>query len=69
CLLCSKCHEKVKAVQRAWQEEFHNKNWADRRTANHMIDYKLCSRVMDGFQNRLTAILVKDGGHFEPLYQ
>ncbi|GBN48823.1 1-phosphatidylinositol 4,5-bisphosphate phosphodiesterase gamma-1 [Araneus ventricosus] len=52
----AKCHENVKAVQRVWEEEFHNwKNWPDKRTIN------VCSHVMDGFQNRLTAVLVKEG--------
>ncbi|GFR07922.1 t-complex protein 1 subunit delta [Trichonephila clavata] len=37
-------------------------------TAVDTIDSEACSRVMVGFQNRLTAVLVKDGGHFEPLY-
>ncbi|GFS53505.1 t-complex protein 1 subunit delta [Nephila pilipes] len=37
-------------------------------TAVDTIDREACSRVMVGFQNRLTAVLVKDGGHFEPLY-
>ncbi|GFU34605.1 hypothetical protein NPIL_408111 [Nephila pilipes] len=37
-------------------------------TAVDTIDSEACSRVMVGFQNCLTAILVKDGGHFEPLY-
>ncbi|GBN57618.1 hypothetical protein AVEN_135705-1, partial [Araneus ventricosus] len=65
----AKCHENVKAVQRAWKEEFHNRNWPEKRTAVHTIDCEVCSRVMDRFQNRLTAVLVKEGGHFEPLYQ
>ncbi|GBL95565.1 hypothetical protein AVEN_54161-1 [Araneus ventricosus] len=26
------CHENVKEVQWAWQEEFHKKNWPDKRT-------------------------------------
>ncbi|GBM24720.1 hypothetical protein AVEN_141797-1 [Araneus ventricosus] len=60
CLLCSKCHENVKAVQRAWQEEFHNKNWPDKRIAVHTIDSEVCSRVIDGLQNRITAVLVKE---------
>ena len=37
-------------------------------TAVDTIDSEACSRVMVGFQNRLTAVLVKDGGHFESLY-
>ncbi|GFU50981.1 t-complex protein 1 subunit delta [Nephila pilipes] len=37
-------------------------------TAVDTIDSEACSRVMVGFQNHLTAVLVKDGGHFEPLY-
>ncbi|GFS63289.1 retrovirus-related Pol polyprotein from type-1 retrotransposable element R2 [Nephila pilipes] len=37
-------------------------------TAVDTIDSEACTRVMVGFQNRLTAVLVKDGGHFEPLY-
>ncbi|GBM10334.1 hypothetical protein AVEN_131073-1 [Araneus ventricosus] len=69
CLLCSKCHENVKAVQRAWQEEFHNQNWSEKRTAVHTIDCEVCSRVLDGFQNCLTAVLAKEGDHFELLYQ
>ncbi|GBM01875.1 hypothetical protein AVEN_218993-1 [Araneus ventricosus] len=36
-------------------------------TAVHTIDSKVCSRVMDGFQNCLSALLVKEGGHFESL--
>ncbi|GBL97689.1 hypothetical protein AVEN_248643-1 [Araneus ventricosus] len=28
----AKCHENVNAVQRAWQEEFYEKNWSDKRT-------------------------------------
>ncbi|GBM89349.1 hypothetical protein AVEN_136443-1 [Araneus ventricosus] len=65
CLLLemAKCHENIKAVQRVWEEEFHNKNWPDKRTIN------VCSHVMDGFQNRLIAVLAKDGGHFNPLYR
>ncbi|GBN49251.1 hypothetical protein AVEN_272101-1 [Araneus ventricosus] len=30
-------------------------------TAVHTIDSKVCSRVMDGFQNRFIAVLVKEG--------
>ncbi|GFT77392.1 t-complex protein 1 subunit delta [Nephila pilipes] len=37
-------------------------------TAVDTIDSEASSRVMVGFQNRLTAVLVKDGGHFEPFY-
>ncbi|GBM06293.1 hypothetical protein AVEN_208978-1 [Araneus ventricosus] len=71
----TKCQENVKAVQQAWQEEFHNKNWPRTSFAVHTIDSEVCSRVMDGFQNRLTVVLVKEevlrethdrasGGHF-----
>ncbi|GBO37908.1 hypothetical protein AVEN_16982-1 [Araneus ventricosus] len=38
-------------------------------TAVHAIDSEVCSRVMNGFQNRLTALLVKEDGHFERFYQ
>ncbi|GBN82656.1 hypothetical protein AVEN_206709-1 [Araneus ventricosus] len=41
----------------------------DCRLTVHTIDCEVCSHVMDGFQKRLTAVLVKEGGHFEPLYQ
>ncbi|GBN08286.1 hypothetical protein AVEN_98932-1 [Araneus ventricosus] len=58
----AKCHENVKEVQRAWQEEFHNKKWPDKRTIN------VCSRGIDGFTNLLTAVLVEEGGQFEPIY-
>ncbi|XP_054713645.1 uncharacterized protein LOC129223103 [Uloborus diversus] len=37
-------------------------------TAVETIDSEAHSRVMVGFQKRLTAVLVKDGGHFKPLY-
>ncbi|GBN42977.1 hypothetical protein AVEN_7093-1 [Araneus ventricosus] len=65
----AKCHENVKAVQRAWQEEFHNKNWSDKRSVVHTINSKVSSRVMNVFRSHLTALLVKEGGHFEPLHQ
>ncbi|GBL73903.1 hypothetical protein AVEN_230847-1 [Araneus ventricosus] len=32
------------------------------------IHNEVSSRLMDGFQNRLIAIFVKEGGHFETLY-
>ncbi|GBO29189.1 hypothetical protein AVEN_19563-1, partial [Araneus ventricosus] len=63
----AKCHENVKAVQRVWPEEFQNKNWSEKKTAVHTIDSEV-SRIMDGFQNHLTAVLVKERGHFDPLY-
>ncbi|GFT26269.1 DUF4817 domain-containing protein [Nephila pilipes] len=28
----ARCDENVKAVQRAWQEKFRNKNWPNKRT-------------------------------------
>ncbi|GFT70526.1 hypothetical protein NPIL_103361 [Nephila pilipes] len=31
-LQMARCDENVKAVQRAWQEKFHNKNWPNKRT-------------------------------------
>ncbi|GBN56584.1 hypothetical protein AVEN_119621-1 [Araneus ventricosus] len=34
-----------------------------------LLEEKSVSRVMDGFLKRFTAVLVKEGGHFEPLYQ
>ncbi|GBL75124.1 hypothetical protein AVEN_91208-1 [Araneus ventricosus] len=68
----AKCHENVKAVQRAWQEEFHKKNWAELKiavtTAVETIDREVCSRVMDGLQNHLIVVLIKDGGNFESHY-
>ena len=36
-------------------------------TSVDTIDNEACSRVMVGFQNRLTAVLVKDCAHLEPL--
>ncbi|GBM99734.1 hypothetical protein AVEN_237662-1 [Araneus ventricosus] len=67
--LCSKRYENAKAVQREWQEEFHNKNWPDKRAAVHTIDCDGWSHVMDGFQKRITDVLVKEDGRFEPIYQ
>ncbi|GBO35587.1 hypothetical protein AVEN_227724-1 [Araneus ventricosus] len=34
----AKCHENVKAVQRPWQEEFHKKNWPNKRTIKRLYD-------------------------------
>ncbi|GFT74585.1 hypothetical protein NPIL_378421, partial [Nephila pilipes] len=31
-LQMARCDENVKAVQRAWQEKFHNKNWPNKMT-------------------------------------
>ncbi|GFU13920.1 hypothetical protein NPIL_584481 [Nephila pilipes] len=31
-LQMARCDENVKAVQRAWQEKFHNKNWPNKRS-------------------------------------
>ncbi|GBN68116.1 hypothetical protein AVEN_224631-1 [Araneus ventricosus] len=38
----AKCHENVKAVQRAWQEEFYKKNWPDKRTMKTAVVSTLC---------------------------
>ncbi|GBM55649.1 hypothetical protein AVEN_19218-1 [Araneus ventricosus] len=34
----TKCHENVKAVQRAWKEEFRKKNWPHERTIRMVQD-------------------------------
>ncbi|CAL1276577.1 unnamed protein product [Larinioides sclopetarius] len=60
----ARCDENVKAVQRAWQEKFHNKNWPNKRTmARLYAKFKRTGSVEDD-KNAMataTATVVTDG--------
>ncbi|GFT81065.1 hypothetical protein NPIL_671141 [Nephila pilipes] len=57
-LQMTRCDENVKAVQRAWQEKFHNKNWPNKRTM-----FKRTGSVEDDKKAMATATatVVTDG--------
>ncbi|GFU30316.1 DUF4817 domain-containing protein, partial [Nephila pilipes] len=52
----ARCDENVKAVQRAWQEKFHNKNWPNIRTmARLYAKFKHTGLVEDDKKAMATA--------------
>ncbi|GFU15983.1 t-complex protein 1 subunit delta [Nephila pilipes] len=56
----ARCDENVKAVQRAWQEKFHNKNWPNKRimaSSNVLDRWKTIKKAMA----TPTATVVTDG--------
>ncbi|GFU00462.1 t-complex protein 1 subunit delta [Nephila pilipes] len=63
-LQMARCDENVKAVQRAWQEKFHNKNWPNKRTmARLYAKFKRTGSVEDDKKSiaTATATAVTDG--------
>ncbi|GFT91606.1 DUF4817 domain-containing protein [Nephila pilipes] len=55
-LQMARCDENVKAVQRAWQEKFHNKNWPNKRTmARLYAKFKRTGSVEDDKKAMATA--------------
>ncbi|GFS74311.1 t-complex protein 1 subunit delta [Nephila pilipes] len=63
-LQMARCDENVKAVQRAWQEKFHNKNWPNKRTmARLYAKFKRTGSVEDDKKAMATATatVVTDG--------
>ncbi|GFQ97685.1 t-complex protein 1 subunit delta [Trichonephila clavata] len=63
-LQMARCDENVKAVQQAWQEKFHNKNWPNKRTmARLYAKFKLTGSVEDDKKAMATATatVVTDG--------